>query len=360
MRKGIIYISVTGILGYLFFVSFSLFLPWDVALLRTFYGVLLFLTVFFVSSEVLTVHFLIRKKRSVLFGLMALLLILVVSEIRSRYVGSSPGAIREGWYNVLKEGPLSHHNPDSMVLKRINAGRTPLLIGVLMNSIIVVIATLLKLYQHKAEVEKKNREKLQRSQEAQIIYLKSQVNPHFLFNTLNNLYGLTFSKSDKAPYIVLGLSETMRYLIYETDQKLVPVQKETDFIRNYLELEKMRISNPENVRLSIDLRKEGVFIPPLLLLPFVENCFKHGSIGKREDGWAEIDIWDQKERMFFVCKNSVLSQPSGRESSGIGLKNVKQRLTLIFQDNYHLKINRQEDEFFVSLDFPVFKSRNQL
>ncbi len=360
MKKTIIYISVLGILGYLFFVPFSIYLSWQDALLRSFYGVLFFAVVFYVSGEILTTQFLIKRKKPIVFGILTFVLILVMSVIRSRYVGGFPSDLALDWKNRINEGNALGYYQRQWFQNRLNSGRTPIFIGFVMSSIVVIISVLLRLYENKAEVEKSSREKLQRSQEAQILYLKSQVNPHFLFNTLNNLYGLTYSKSDLAPKMVLRLSETMRYLIYETEQKLVPIQKELDFIRNYLELEKMRISSSDNVRISINFQMVSAFIPPLLLLPFVENCFKHGTIGKDDDGWMEIDIWDKEDRLFFVCKNSFNNTNQNNKSTGIGLKNVKKRLMLIYKNDFHLKMLRQENEFYVSLDFPVFKNRNEL
>ncbi len=360
MKKTIIYISVLGILGYLFYVSFSIFLSWQDALMRSLYGVLIFAIVFYISGEVLAEQFLIKRKKPIVFGVFAFLLIVIVAEIRSRYVGAFPGELGQELIHSMDEGKSYYFYQNLWLQNRLSTGRTPILIGIIMHTVVVIIAVLLKLYEYKAEIEKSSREKLQRSQEAQILYLKSQVNPHFLFNTLNNLYGLTYSKSDLAPKMVLGLSETMRYLIYETEQKLVPIQKELDFIRNYLELEKMRISFPENIRVSFNFQLDSVFIPPLLLLPFVENCFKHGTIGKEDDGWMEIDIWDKNNHLFFVCKNSFKNKNGDAKSSGIGLKNVKKRLMLIYNNDFNLKTICQEDEYLVSLDFPVFKNRNEL
>jgi LytS/YehU family sensor histidine kinase len=249
------------------------------------------------------------------------------------------------------------YNPE--LLNRLKPGRAAYLPGFIMNVVILLVATLFRMYEHKAKKEQESREKLQRSQEAQILYLKSQVNPHFLFNTLN---GLAYSKSDLAPQMVLGLSDTMRYLIYETEQKLVPVEKELDFICNYIDLEKKRISHPENIHLSVNMASQTGFIPPLLLLPFVENCFKHGTIGREDEGWIELDIWDDKGRFFFVCKNSCREDKKQGQmnGTGLGLTNVRKRLDLIFGENYELKIVKQEDEYMVSLRFPVFLKKEEL
>ncbi len=124
----------------------------------------------------------------------------------------------------------------------------------------------------------------------------------------------------------------------------------------------MRISRPENIRVSVNVARQTGFIPPLLLLPFVENCFKHGTIGRENEGWIELDIWDDKEHFYFVCKNSYRENKKNgqKKVSGIGLVNVKKRLELIFGGNYELKIVKQEDEFMVSLLFQVFSKKEEL
>jgi sensor histidine kinase YesM len=364
MKKIVIHSIVWLVLSYFLFFSLSLFLPDELSLIRAVTSTSLMALTFYLSAYGLTNWLLINRRMPFLFTVSAILLVFVLSAFRLKLLGIIPG-------NVAVSGQLS---PDLLeqrenlmfgknlwMFNRIGAGRTPFLPGLLMNSVILVIAMLYRLYENKTRKEQESREELQRSQEAQIIYLKSQVNPHFLFNTLNNLYGLTYSKSDRAPQMVLGLSETMRYLIYETEQKLVPLEKELHFIRNYLDLEKMRISFPENVRDTIRVSQLSVFVPPLLLLPFIENCFKHGNIGKDDDGWMELDISDDHDYLYFVCKNSfnnTAQKPA--TSSGIGLKNVKKRLDLIFGEKYELQTLKQDGEYMVSLQFPVFQKKDQL
>ncbi len=364
MKKIVIHSIVWLVLAYFLFFSLSLFLPDKLSLIRAVTSIGLMALTFYLSAYGLTNWLLINRQRPFAFVVTAILLVFMLSAFRLKILGIIPG-------NVAVSGQLS---PDLLeqrqslmfgknlwMLNRIGAGRTPFLPGLLMNSVILVIAMLYRLYENKTRKEHENREELQRSQEAQILYLKSQVNPHFLFNTLNNLYGLTYSKSDQAPQMVLGLSETMRYLIYETEQKLVPLEKELHFIRNYLDLEKMRISFPEQVRDTIRVAHLSVFVPPLLLLPFIENCFKHGNIGKDDDGWMELDISDDHDKLYFVCKNSFNDKVRKTTTlSGIGLKNVKKRLDLIFGEKYELQTLKQDGEYMVSLQFPVFLKKDQL
>ncbi len=364
MKKIVIHSIVWVVLAYFLYFSLSLFLPDELSLIRAVTSISLMALTFYLSGYGLTNWLLINHRQPFAFAVSAILLVFVLSAFRLKILGIIPG-------NVAVSGKLS---PDLLeqrqnlalgknlwMLNRIGAGQTPFLPGLLMNSVILVIAMLYRLYENKTRKEQESREELQRSQEAQILYLKSQVNPHFLFNTLNNLYGLTYSKSDRAPQMVLGLSETMRYLIYETEQKLVSLEKELHFIRNYLDLEKMRISFPENVRDTIRVAHLSVFVPPLLLLPFIENCFKHGNIGKDDDGWMELDISDDRDYLYFVCKNSYNNtDQKSTTSSGIGLKNVKKRLDLIFGEKYELQTLKQDGEYMVSLQFPVFQKKDQL
>jgi len=360
MKKAIIHLIIWAVLTYLFYVSFSLFLPWTEALLRTLPGIFFIALMFYLSGEVLAQQFLIKRQSPLLFGVLIFVLIFVLAVARSRFLVVFPGGIGTNWNDALENSAWLDTDRNIWLAERLNSRKSPVFVGLILNSVIAVIAVLLRLYEHKADVERDSAEKLQRSQEAQILYLKSQVNPHFLFNTLNNLYGLTYAKSDLAPQMVLGLSDTMRYLIYETEQKLVPIYKELDFIRNYLDLEKMRISFPENIRASVHVQQENAFIPPLLLLPFVENCFKHGTVGKEDDGWMELDIWDEDGKLYFICKNSFMSQtPIGRKG-GIGLANVKKRLELIYGHRYELHTTKQDDEYMVSLQFPVFDKKDEL
>lgn len=365
MKKILLHISVWLVLAYFLYISFALFFSWEIAAGRAVAGISLIAGMFYASGWVLATQFLVKRKQYVLFGVFAVLLCILFSILRVKLLGLFPESVPAFTGRFPKEFLESEGltlRGNLFLNKRPNHSGAPYGISFLINVLILFIATLFRLYEHQAKKEQESREKLQRSQEAQIIYLKSQVNPHFLFNTLNNLYGLTYSKSDLAPQMVLGLSDTMRYLIYETGQKLVPVEKELDFIRNYLDLEKKRISHPENIRLSVNVARQTGFIPPLLLLPFVENCFKHGTIGREDEGWMEVDIWDEKERFFFVCKNSYREDKKAgqKKVSGIGLVNVRKRLELIFGENYELKIVKQEDEYMVSLRFPVFSKKEVL
>jgi LytS/YehU family sensor histidine kinase len=188
--------------------------------------------------------------------------------------------------------------------------------------------------------------------DAELKLLKSQINPHFLFNTLNNLYALTLNQSSRAPEMVYKLSQLMNYMMYDGNQTEVPLEKEIRYIENYIALEKIRYDNHVDVALSVYDNVEGVMIAPLLLLPFVENSFKHGLSNRISGGWVRIEILLQGSTLVMKVENSKSlheKEKSIKPVSGIGLQNVKKRLELIYPERYNLQIIDEEETFLVVL-----------
>lgn len=189
--------------------------------------------------------------------------------------------------------------------------------------------------------------------QSELKFLKSQINPHFLFNTLNNLYALTLKKSDDAPEIVLKLSEMMRYMLYECNEKEVPLAKEVTYMRNYLDLERLRQHEKVDINLSVEGDITDQRIAPLLLIPFIENSFKHGLSNQINHGWVNISMQIKGDHLLFEIENSKTpSQPklTHRKSGGIGLVNVRRRLNLLYDDRYQLKIKNEPNLYRVILD----------
>jgi sensor histidine kinase YesM len=192
------------------------------------------------------------------------------------------------------------------------------------------------------------REKL----EAELKALKAQINPHFLFNTLNNLYSLTLDKSDKAPNLVLKLSDMMRYILYECNDRYVFVDKELEFIRNYLDLQKIRLDDTIPVSIHVKGSASQNKIAPLLFEPLIENAFKHGAYGKNNNGFVDILFnFEEKDKMELSIENRFDNkwQDEERKEKGIGIKNVTRRLELLYPEKHHLNISKQEDLFKVKL-----------
>ena len=200
---------------------------------------------------------------------------------------------------------------------------------------------------------------LQKTQlETELLFLRTQVSPHFFFNTLNNIYSLAIEKSDKTPKLILRLSELMRYLLYETKSKRQSLEKEIICIQNYLDLEQIRYGNS----LKIDTKITGDItdkkIAPILLLSFIENAFKHGANKNIGDVKIDIDFKIVENFLYFTVSNPVsetlFKNASIEKSSGIGLTNVKKRLELGYKnEDYSLSIENQNKMFIVNLKIKV-------
>lgn len=188
--------------------------------------------------------------------------------------------------------------------------------------------------------------------QSELKFLKSQINPHFLFNTLNSLYALTLKKSDIAPEIVLRLSEMMRYMLYDCNEKEVKLDKEITYMENYLELEKLRHGDKINIKLVIEGETQNDKIAPLLLIPFLENAFKHGVKYTSMPSFVRMNIEINNRLLIMKIENSKISAKpkiADKRSGGIGLVNVKRRLDILYPNNHILHIEDLPDIFTVNL-----------
>jgi two-component system LytT family sensor kinase len=197
-----------------------------------------------------------------------------------------------------------------------------------------------------SSLEKKILETQLKLKEQELRYLKMQIHPHFLFNTLNTLYGFALKKADETPEMILKLSNLLDYLLYQVDKPFVLLAEEINHIYDYIELEKMRFNNTLQVEFRIINIINSIKIAPMLLIPFVENSFKHGSI---QNGVLNINIdlsCDEKQ-LYFLIENTHSER--NKNNSGIGLENIKKRLELLYNNKYELKIEESVDNFKVTL-----------
>lgn len=189
--------------------------------------------------------------------------------------------------------------------------------------------------------------------EAELNFLKNQVQPHFLFNTLNNLYGLIVAKSDKAEFLLLKLSDLLRYILYQTNVESIGLRDEIDHLKDYIEIEQLRYGDKVDICFNVYGDLDGKEIAPLLLLPFVENCFKHGVSKASDSAWIRIDISISDTLIEVIIENSVPlfapNEPSILPQSGIGLHNVRRRLDIIYKDRNDLKIESEMGVYSVRL-----------
>ncbi|MBK6828185.1 MAG: sensor histidine kinase [Chitinophagaceae bacterium] len=188
---------------------------------------------------------------------------------------------------------------------------------------------------------------------AELSFLKAQINPHFLFNTLNNIYTLSLSKSEKTSDAIMRLSKIMRYVTGDVQKEKVPLEQELNCVRDFIDLQKLRLS-PETVRLNftIEGNTENKLIAPLILLPFVENVFKYGISNDKESVIKIVVVVNDKQLDFFT-ENTVFKPGNDAESTGVGIENVKRRLNHIYKDKYSLDIGNSGKLFTVKLSVPV-------
>lgn len=190
---------------------------------------------------------------------------------------------------------------------------------------------------------------------SELNFLKTQIQPHFFFNTLNNLYALTLEKSDLAPSVVLKLSDIMQYVIYDIKAPKVSLLKEIEYIQNYIELELLRCNKNANIDLKIHGDISQANVPPLLFLSYIENCFKHGNKNS-DDFYIYISFKiNAQNDLVFNLQNSFTPSFDTNRKKGIGNSNTKRRLDLIFKDSYQLDISKEANIFSVNLNIPLTK-----
>lgn len=199
----------------------------------------------------------------------------------------------------------------------------------------------------------RNRAIMEDQSKLKLKYLKNQIQPHFFFNTLNNLYALSLESSDKVPDVIIKLSKLMEYVLYDIEETtLVPLIKEFDYIQNYIEIEKLRFNNVE-VRINIESNIEDVKVPPLLFISLIENAFKHGGINNDN---LKIQIncktINGSKLDFEILNNFVLSQKV-KEKKGIGLANIRKRLNLLFESDYILEQKIKLNYYIIQLQIPI-------
>ncbi|MGZ5220482.1 MAG: sensor histidine kinase [Chitinophagaceae bacterium] len=184
-------------------------------------------------------------------------------------------------------------------------------------------------------------------QEAELNYLKSQTNPHFLFNTLNNIYSLARDKSDLAPESILRLSKILRFMLYETNGAHIAIEQELKVINDYIALERLRYDESLSINFNYDVEDMKQAVPPLLLVPLVENAFKHGVSETRGHPFIDIHLSVNNRKLLFLVKNSSDAVP-GRIKENIGLTNLRRQLELLYTD-FNLSVAQEQSSFTATL-----------
>jgi len=202
--------------------------------------------------------------------------------------------------------------------------------------------------------QKENQLLVQKNKEAELSLIKAQLNPHFLFNTLNNLYALATKKSAEVPGVIMQVSDLLNYVLYECDSKWVSLKKEIVFLKNYIKLEKLRYGSRLNSEFHVEMEEGEYYIATMVLISFVENCFKHGVSNVRQNPFVKINVKVKNNMLYFSSKNSLPAKNKNLDyQQGIGIKNTIKRLRYLYHDSYSLEIMNSEQVYKVKLKIPL-------
>lgn len=310
--------------------------------------------IFYTNYFMLVPRFFFKRKRHKYFISVTLLLVLFYfvsngsNELVSRYIagGNKTENIRKPPEEGKMPGPPT---PGTLI------GHPPFfqmhLFNYAFNSLFLVFFSMgLRVLERHSQTEKLQKELEKEKLNSELAFLKNQISPHFFFNTLNNIYSLISINAEDSQKAVLTLSKLMRYLLYESEQGNTRLSNEINFMNNYIDLMKLRMSEKISLTISFPEKYDDINIPPLLFIPFIENAFKHG-ISYREKSFIDISILAVNDSINFRCANSLIKSREEAESthSGIGLENVSKRLNLLFPGKYELKINKSDTSFEVVL-----------
>lgn len=224
-------------------------------------------------------------------------------------------------------------------------------------SIPIFISALLKVYVEWRRNEDLRRKVVNEKVSSELQFLKAQLNPHFLFNSLNAIYSLSVKSSPSTSGAIISLSELMRYMLYEADRDKVLLEKEVEYIRNYVQLQRLRLSDSANVTLKISGQYKGREVPPLLFISFIENAFKYGTDYKGST-YVDIILSTTERAVQLKVKNIIGAQRENKRHSGVGLENIKNRLRLLYPDSHELQITDNGETYEVDLTLDLLPKTN--
>ncbi|WP_346860119.1 histidine kinase [uncultured Draconibacterium sp.] len=215
------------------------------------------------------------------------------------------------------------------------------------------VATSISLMNQTTQLQANEKLLTEEKLQTELKLLKAQINPHFIFNALNNIYSLTYMQSKNAPESVLKLSEMLRYVFYDCNKDRVPVSAELTYIENFTAFQQMKSEYIQNIRIKTDINGGTVEIAPMLFIPFIENAFKYSRIEENENAFVRIDIKSRDNKLHFQIENSFQANLKPAPGSGMGIKNVRHRLDIIYPNQYELKIDEQDELFSVNLKLNI-------
>lgn len=303
------------------------------------------LLIFYIAKQFLF------KRKYILFTIISIILI-SVSAFTSSSIFSGPKSHmpfrRFETPNDNRKPPIRRNRPVNPP-KRVNP---PSIFMVHFSSLMIayLIATFLETFLFAQRKEEEMIISKNENLQTELKLLKSQINPHFLFNSLNNIYALSVIDSDKTQQSISYLSEMLRYVLYECDRPFVTIKKELAYIENYIQLFSLKSSKPYNINTEFEVSDPSILIAPMLFIPFIENAFKHSNIEKPESSFMDIYLYSSTEVVVFKVENSIPKDTMIKDKiGGIGLENVKKRLDILYAEKHTLHIDNKDQIFKVEL-----------
>jgi sensor histidine kinase YesM len=306
------------------------------AVIKAFVILTIHISLFYFNSNKLIPN-LIRDKKTWLYILyiigIFIVLFIFFSWFERQFIPEDvPAAIRAR-LERQKDHPFGMTNPKQLLRARLFAQLFALLI-------ILVISSAYSVTKISRKKERDEELAISENLQSEMKFLKSQINPHFLFNALNNIYSLTITGAENSSDMILKLSEMLRYILYECNESQVPIENEWKYIDNYVEFQKLKSKEQLNIRMEFNDAIPGALIAPMILIPFVENAFKHSRVEDVDEGWVNISLNNNAETIIFQVENSISKQTHQKdEVGGIGLENVNRRLELAYGSKHDLIIN---------------------
>ncbi len=282
---------------------------------------------FFINTTILIPNFLRRKGLgSYVFSVIVLSFTFLVLQYFLKF--------------LLWDGGVDMHG---RAIKFFDKGIFPILF-------VSAVSTVYGLIIHMSDQEKTKQEEKQEKLQAELSFLRSQISPHFIFNVLNSIVYLIRTKSSAAESVTIQLSELMRYMLYEAEDVQVSLDKEINYLSNYIELQRVRFEEDVEISLKVEGNIGSQIIEPMLLIPFVENAFKHG-VGMIDTPIIDVLVRCESNELYYEVRNKIAPESAEDKdsSSGIGLKNVKRRLELLYADRHKLEIKKENNWFIISL-----------
>lgn len=311
---------------------FTRFLPFEVSLLRSLANVIPMALIFYINLTFVNQY--LEQKRYTLYGLFITLLFLLFTYLRTKINMQFPEMQRE----IL--------TADTWNGWAIGATLT--------NLSVLVLSIFYQILYNRYRNEQRNLAIINEQKEAQLQFLRAQINPHFLFNTLNNIYALAVTKSDKTAEMVLKLSNLLRYVIYEGKAEQVELQQEVKHIQQFIELFQMRSEQPLNIQFQVTGETKGIQIEPMILIPIVENCFKHCDFDTNEQAFVKIHLQIKDKMLHFQTINSKNDTDLQKDKvGGVGLENIHKRLELKYKEKYQLAVIGEKNRFEVDLELEI-------